>query len=222
MAGFGDRLLLACLPWLAARLLRLLSVTLRKEIVGEEPVQALWDARQPAIFVYWHDQLLMMTFGYHGPGVKGLYSASRDGEYLVRTMAYFGVGAIRGSSTRGGRAAFREMLAMAKEPVDLAITPDGPKGPRHEVKEGVAQLARLSGRPVVPLAFVCSRGHRFASWDRFLFPYPFSRAVYTFGEPLYYDQTESVDQFRQRVQAAMEANVRRAEERLKSYGLSAV
>lgn len=222
MAGLGDRMLMTCLPWLAACLVRLLAATLRKEIVGEAPVRALWEARQPIVLVYWHDQLLMMPFGYRGPGAKGLISASRDGEYLARTMAHLGVGAVRGSSNRGGRAAFREMLAMAREPVDLAITPDGPKGPRHEVKEGVIQLARLSGRPVVPMAFVCSRGHRFASWDRFLLPYPFGRGVYAFGDPLYYDQAESVEQFRLRVQAAIEDNIHRAEERLKVYDLSAV
>lgn len=222
MAGIGDRLLMSCLPWLAARLVRLLAATLRKEIVGEEPIRALWSDNQPVILVYWHDQLMMMPFGYRGPGAKGLISASRDGEYLARTMAYLGVGAVRGSSNRGGRAAFREMLAMAREPVDLAITPDGPKGPRHEVKEGVVQLARLSGRPVVPMAFVCSRGRRFASWDRFLLPYPFGRAVYAFGQPLFFDSAESVEQFRLRVQLAIEATIRCAKDRLKRYDLSAV
>jgi lysophospholipid acyltransferase (LPLAT)-like uncharacterized protein len=174
------------------------------------------------ILAFWHDQLFLMAKGYRGPRVSVLISASRDGEYIARTMANLGLGSIRGSSTRGGRAAFREMLTMARDPVDLAFTPDGPKGPRHMVKDGVAQLARLSGRPVVPMAFVCSRGRRFASWDRFLLPYPFGRAVYAFGEPLYYDPAESVEQFRQRVQAAMETNIRRAEERLKFYDLSAV
>ncbi|TLM66193.1 MAG: DUF374 domain-containing protein [Deltaproteobacteria bacterium] len=222
MPGLGDRILLTCLPWLAAGLVRTLAVTLRREIVGEEPVRALWLAGRPAILVYWHDQLMMMPFGYRGPGAKGLISASRDGEYLARTMAHLGVGAVRGSSNRGGRAAFREMLALAAEPVDLAITPDGPKGPRHEAKDGVVQLARLSGRPVVPMAFVCSRGHRFASWDRFLLPYPFGRAVYAYGAPLYYDQAESVEQFRLRVQEAIEATGRRAAEQLKAYDLSAV
>jgi hypothetical protein len=222
MAGLGDRLLLTCLPWLAARLIRLLFASLRSEIIGAEAVGALWNAKHPVILVCWHDQLMMMPFGYRGPAAKGLISASRDGEYLVKTIAHLGFGAVRGSSTRGGRAAFREMLAMANDPVDLAMTPDGPKGPRHEVKEGVAQLARLSGRPVVPMAFVCSRGHRFASWDRFLLPYPFGRAVYAFGEPLYYDRAESVEQFRLRVKTAMDANVCRAEERLKIYDLSAV
>ena len=222
MSGVTKRLLLCCGPWLAARLIRCIRRCLRVETIGAEPLQALWLKQQPVILAFWHDQLFLMVCGYHGLGAKVLISASTDGEYIARTMAAMGVGAVRGSSTRGGRAAFREMLALAKEPCDLVVTPDGPKGPRHQVKEGVAQLARLTGRPLVPMAFACSRGRRFASWDRFLLPYPFGRGVYAFGEPLYYDQSESPEEFRLRVQAAMEANVRRAAERLKAYDLSAV
>ncbi|RLB66924.1 MAG: hypothetical protein DRH08_04995, partial [Deltaproteobacteria bacterium] len=104
----------------------------------------------------------------------------------------------------------------------LGFTPDGPKGPRHIVKEGVVQLARISGRPIVPIAFACSNGHRFQSWDRFLLPYPWGKAVYSFGEPLYYDKNETTDDFQSRVQEAMVDNTRRAGEHLKQYGLSAV
>jgi len=222
VARFGERLLLTCGPRLAASLIRGIHWSLRVDTVGDEPLRALWANRQPVILAFWHDQLFLMVRGYHGLGAKVLISASTDGEYIARTMAAMGVGAVRGSSTRGGRAAFREMLALAKDPCDLVVTPDGPKGPRHKVKEGVVQLARLTGRPLVPMAFACSRGHRFASWDRFLLPYPFGRGVYAFGEPLYYDQSESPEAFRLRVQAAMEANDERAAERLRSYDLSAV
>ncbi len=217
-----QRILLSAGPWLAARLIRAIHWCLRVETVGDESLQALWSNRQPVILAFWHDQLFLMACGYHGLGAKVLISASTDGEYIARTMAEMGIGAVRGSSTRGGRAAFREMLSLAKDPCDLVFTPDGPKGPRHEVKEGVVQMARLTGRPVVPMAFVCSHGRRFASWDRFLLPYPFGRGVYAFGEPLYYNSSESVENFRLRVQAAMEANVCRAVEHLKTYGLSAV
>jgi lysophospholipid acyltransferase (LPLAT)-like uncharacterized protein len=222
VARFGERLLLTCGPRLAASLIRGIHWSLRVDTVGDEPLRALWANRQPVILAFWHDQLFLMVRGYHGLGAKVLISASTDGEYIARTMAAMGVGAVRGSSTRGGRAAFREMLALAKDPCDLVVTPDGPKGPRHKVKEGVVQLARLTGRPLVPMAFACSRGHRFASWDRFLLPYPFGRGVYAFGEPLYYDQSESPEAFRLRVQVAMEANDERAAERLRSYDLSAV
>ncbi|MCF6178407.1 MAG: hypothetical protein L3J63_03330, partial [Geopsychrobacter sp.] len=110
----------------------------------------------------------------------------------------------------------------ASEPTDLVITPDGPKGPRHQIKDGVIQLARLTGRPVVPMAFVCSKGHRFASWDRFLLPFPFSRGVYSFGEPLFYQRGEQSESFRERVAEAMESNQLAAISSLEAQGETAV
>lgn len=222
MAKLGDRLLLTAAPWVAAGVIRLVHASLRIERLGEEPLRRMWADGQHIILAFWHDELLLMAKGYRGPGAKVLISASRDGELIARTMAYFAIGAVRGSSTRGGRAAFRELLDLAREPVDLALTPDGPKGPRHQVKDGVVQLARLSGRPVVPMAFACSRGHRFRSWDRFLMPLPPGRGVFTFGAPLYYDATDSTDSFRARLQRAMEENACAARDRLNSHDLPAV
>lgn len=219
---FSDRLLLAVAPRLAFVIIELLSRTMRIEVIGEERPRDLWGVGRHVILAFWHDQLFLMTKGYRGPGAKILISASTDGELIARTMHCFGFGAIRGSSSRGGRKAFRELLGMASEPVDLVLTPDGPKGPRHQVKDGVVQLARLSARPVVPLAFACSRGHRFASWDRFLLPYPFARGVFSYGEPLYFGETDTPESFRARVQQAMDDNTLAACARLKDYGLSAV
>jgi len=220
--SFADRLLLVIAPFLAAWIIRLLRLTMRVETLGEEVPRSFWQRREHLIFAFWHDQLLLMATVYRGPGAKILISASKDGELIARTMGYFGLGAVRGSSTRGGRAAFRMMLDLAREPLDLAFTPDGPKGPRHMIKEGVVQLARLSGRPVVPLAFACSRGHRFSSWDRFLFPYPFSRGVFSFGPPLSYSAEDGPEAFQERLQGAMEENNRRARARLEELGVSAV
>lgn len=222
MATLADRISLRAGPWLAAALIRLIHGCLRVETLGEAPLQTLWADHRPVILVFWHDQLLLMAKGYRGPGASVLISASRDGEYIARTMGYFGIGSVRGSSTRGGRAAFREMLELAKAPLDLVITPDGPKGPRHEVKEGVVQLARLSGRPVVPMAFACSRGHRFASWDRFLLPLPPGRGVFSFGAPQYYAESDTPATFRRQLQRAMEANEQAARDRLRDYDLPAV
>jgi len=222
MSTPAERFALHVGPWVAAGLIRLIHACLRVETLGSAPLQALWADQRQVILAFWHDQLLLMAKGYRGPGASVLISASRDGEYIARTMRYFGIGSVRGSSSRGGRAAFRELLEIAKAPVDLAITPDGPKGPRHEVKEGVVQLARLSGRPVVPMAFACSRGHRFRSWDRFLLPLPPGRGVFSFGPPLYYAGSDTAETFRLRLQQAMEANEQTARNRLSDYDLSAV
>jgi len=218
----ADRLLLAVVPFLAATIIRLLAATMRLEFVGAARPKACWARGERLIFTFWHDQLLLMVKSYRGPGARILISTSKDGELIARTMECFGHGAVRGSSHRGGRAAFREMLELGKLPFDFGITPDGPRGPRHQLKDGAAQLARLTDRAVLPIAFVCSRGHRFASWDRFLLPYPFARGVFRYGEPLSCGPDESVAAFGARLQQAMDENLRLAAEHLGRHGVSAV
>jgi hypothetical protein len=215
-------LLLNLAPPLAAVLIRLIGWLSRKEIIGASSVQQLWQRGETAIIAAWHDQLLLIPRGYSGPGGQILISRSRDGELIARTIQYLGHHAVRGSSSRGGSSAFKQLLRLAKQPYDIGITPDGPRGPRHEMKDGVVQLARISGRAVVPVALVASRGHRFSSWDRFLLPYPFGRIVFSYGEPLYCGRDDDPEQFKQQLHQAMLANHRRAIERLESYGLSAV
>jgi len=223
MSGkLSDRILLVLAPSLASVVIRLLYRLTHVDFIAEEVPAAFWKKKETVILAFWHDQLLLMVKGYRGPGAKILISASKDGELIARTMRKFGQEAVRGSSTRGGRKAFRELVELANQPFDLVFTPDGPKGPRHQVKEGVVQLARLSGRPVIPMAFACSRGKRFGSWDRFLLPFPFGRGVFSFGAPLYFDKSESSEEFRARIQTAMVDNERKAQNRLEEYGLSAV
>jgi len=209
-------------PPLAALLIRMIALLSRKEIIGDESVGQLWRKGEAVIISSWHDQLLMIPQGYDGPGGQILISRSRDGELIARTVQFLGHHAVRGSSSRGGGAAFKQLLRLAKQPYDIGITPDGPRGPRHEMKDGVVQLARLSGRAVVPVALVASRGHRFASWDRFLLPYPFGRLIFSYGEPLYCQRDEDPEQFKQKLQQAMVDNHCRAIARLESYGLSSI
>jgi lysophospholipid acyltransferase (LPLAT)-like uncharacterized protein len=215
-------LLLNVAPWLAAKMIRWIHGRVKPNLIGDEKLNQLWANGDHVILSFWHDQLFMMAMGYHGPRASVMISASKDGELIARTMQYFNIGSIRGSSTRGGRAAFKTMVKLGKEPIDLVFTPDGPKGPRHHVKDGVVQLARLTGRPVVPMAFACSHGHRFNSWDRFLLPFPWGRGVYSFGDPLYYDKNQSLESFRARVQAAMDANTLAAQEYINRHDRTAV
>ncbi len=217
-----DKFLVTIVPWLGAKLIRFIALTQRSEVCGEGTLQECRQRGEHVILCAWHDQLLMMVTIYHGPGAKILISRSRDGELIARTVSYFGQGSVRGSSSRGGREAFREMLKFAELPVDLAVTPDGPKGPRRQIKDGVIQMARISGRPIVPLNYVCSRGHRFQSWDRFLLPYPFARAVYCYGTPQFFSRDQPLDECRQRLQQAMDENQQQAEAQLETYGVSAV
>ena len=219
---FANKLMLAVAPRFASGVIRLLHALLKTETLGAAHVGQFWDKGEAVILSTWHDQLLMMINVYRGPGARILISRSNDGELIARIMQRFGQDAVRGSSSRGGRDAFKKLILLARKPYDLGITPDGPKGPRHQIKEGVVQLARMTGRPVVPLAFACSNGHRFNSWDRFLLPYPWGRGVYHFGAPQYFHKGESIDAFRTRIQQAMDDNTRKAQEHLRSHDLSPV
>jgi len=209
-------------PFVASWAVKSLYRVIRTECIVDKGLQKIWDQNEHVILISWHEQILMMAPAYPGPGIKLLISQSSDGEMLARAMKHFGYGAIRGSSSRGGRAAFKQMLKIAEEPFDIALTPDGPRGPRQELKDGVLQLARLSGRPVVPVCFACSKGHRFHSWDRFLCPYPLARAVYYYGQPVFYDEEAGIDDFRKRLLTEIDRNQQHATEYLESYGLSAV
>jgi len=99
-------------------------------------------------------------------------------------VGYFGLGVVRGSSSRGGAEALRALTAAVRAGEDVAVVPDGPRGPRERVQPGVLLLAALTGAPVVPFGFAARPARRLASWDRFMVPLPFARAAVVFGKPL--------------------------------------
>ena len=215
-------LLLNCLPFLAKWVIRFLKWTIRATVVGEEHLHGLSDKGQNAIYVFWHDQMLLMGSFYQGRSGKVLISNSEDGEIIARIMAQLGFGAVRGSSSRGGRAALKKMIEISRENFDIIITPDGPRGPRHKIKIGTAQLARLTRIPVVCASMAYSHGFRFASWDRFLLPFPFSKAVLSIHEPLFFDENKLPEEFLVRLEKAMSVNQLKADELLRQYGLHPV
>jgi len=145
------------LPPIGAGLLRLLGRTMTLTTQGEAQVDALHRGGQPIILAFWHAQQLMIPFGYRGAGTHILISQHRDGEIITRIIRRFGHRAVRGSSTRGGVGALRELIRLGRSGADLVVTPDGPKGPKQVVKPGVIQLAKATGLPIVPLAFSCSK-----------------------------------------------------------------
>lgn len=127
------------------------------ETRGQEHVDGLYRAGQRVIIAFWHARQLMMPLTYRGTLAHILISQHQDGEIIARIVERFGFKAVRGSSTRGGMEALRELIRLGRAGVDLVVTPDGPRGPAHIAKMGVIQLARASGLPIVPLAFACSK-----------------------------------------------------------------
>ncbi|WP_455377553.1 lysophospholipid acyltransferase family protein [Petrachloros mirabilis] len=175
---------LSLLPPIGASVIRLLGRSMRIETRGQEHVDRLYREGKRIILAFWHAQQLMIPFGYRGHGSHVLISQHQDGEIIARIIAKFGHRAVRGSSTRGGAAALRELIRIARSGQDVVVTPDGPKGPAQVAKMGVIQLARATGMPIIPLTFGCSKKKHFASWDRFMLPYPFSRGLFLWGEPI--------------------------------------
>lgn len=184
-----NRLVLHIIPWLAACLLRCLYRLLRVTHINPGVPEGCLARSERGIVAFWHGRLLMMPFLFPEQPRVILISQHRDGEYISRIAERLGSSVIRGSATRGGLRAFKQMMKALKEGYHVVITPDGPKGPREKVKPGVIELAKLSGAPIVPVSFSASRGRALKSWDAFFLPFPFCRAVYVWGDPIYVEPT---------------------------------
>lgn len=184
-AARESRLAYALVPRAGVAGMRWLHRSLRLRHVGREHVEACLARGERVIVAFWHDQLLLMPFLYPGQPVSILISQHRDGEYIARMALVLGFRVVRGSATRGGTQALRELMEALRGGRHVCITPDGPKGPRRQVKPGVVELARLSGMPILPVAFASARAWVLRrSWDQFLVPRPGSAAIYAWGAPI--------------------------------------
>lgn len=139
---------------------------------------------KPVLYSFWHGRQLPLIFTHRREGVTVLVSSHRDGEYVARILESMGFPTIRGSTTRGGAEALKAMAAALGRGTDCAITPDGPRGPARKAKPGMAYIARLAGRPVVPMGTSGAPSAAFGSWDGFRLPLPFCRLVVVEGAPL--------------------------------------
>ena len=176
-------------------------------------------APTPMIVCIWHNRLatcikpldLYRRPRNSGAGMAALVSASRDGAFLSRTLEWFGVHAVRGSSSRRGAQAMLEMTTWAERGYDLTITPDGPRGPCYQVQDGIMKLAQLTGLPILPAALNLNWKISVKSWDRFQIPLPFARCEVclgkTFRVPANASDAER-EELRRRLEAEMRAITR--------------
>jgi lysophospholipid acyltransferase (LPLAT)-like uncharacterized protein len=202
--------LAARLIWLAASAV---AATLRWRWQDDSKLFGA-DARERAIFCLWHNRLALSLILYRRhvqvrwPERKlaAMVSASRDGGMLARVLELFGVQPVRGSSSRRGPQALREMTTAADAGCDLAVTPDGPRGPCYVVQDGVIGLAQLTGLPIVPVSYELGWKWRARSWDRFQVPLPFSRVIVKLGEPIRIPR-EANDAERETLRARLESRM---------------
>ena len=190
-------------------LFRLWAKTLRLEL--EDPHNSVALVRdRPVIFAIWHNRLLMLPppFDRWFPTRQsiGLISVSRDGDLVSLLIERSGYGTIRGSTSRKGVIALRQLVEALASGSNVLFTPDGPRGPVYQVSPGVIFVAQKSGAPIVPLHMEYSSSWRLKSWDRFCVPRPFSKVRFILGAAFRVESTADTEQFeaeRLRLEEAM-------------------
>ena len=211
--GLGKRML----PPLAPGILRGLEASWDTTLLHAERHEAVV-AEPGRLFVLWHGRMLLPLISEarrsraegkeHDLSV--LVSPSDDGSIVVPILRRFGVRVIRGSTSRGGARALREMLVELKRGGTICLTPDGPRGPRHSTNQGAAWLAKATGYPILPLGCVADSVWRLDSWDDFVIPRPRTKVVISYGEPLRVPRNASEEELDQ-VTATMAAAMMDAE-----------
>ncbi|MEY4503926.1 MAG: hypothetical protein RL154_218 [Pseudomonadota bacterium] len=171
-------------PFIGYLLVRLVVATCKKKFTINFEVP-----KTPIIFAFWHDELLLQPLLYQKfretPNASVMISEHFDGEIIAKLVKYFGLDSIRGSARKGGARVLLQAIKQTGKGQDIAITPDGPKGPRHSVAEGIVLLAQKTGLPVVCYNYDASKKWRLKSWDRFIIPKPFCELNFIAAEPFY-------------------------------------
>jgi lysophospholipid acyltransferase (LPLAT)-like uncharacterized protein len=172
--------------FLAAQYIRLVFATCKWDTFGKEILQSYLQADKPFIICFWHGRLAMLVYAWTWKDrpFHMLLSNHRDGQLIGRTISYFNIMPIWGSTQRGGTQALREMLKILRKGETVGMTPDGPRGPRQVVGLGIITLAKLAQADMVPVTFSTSRRLRLNTWDRFHCPLPFGRGVFLLGSPI--------------------------------------
>jgi lysophospholipid acyltransferase (LPLAT)-like uncharacterized protein len=175
-------------------LLRALFSTCRFRAVGDENYLRFWERGEPVIFALWHGRLLAGCYAQRGAGLVALVSQHKDGEYITRVIHRWRYATVRGSSTRGGSAALRDLAKSVRNGKSVVVTPDGPRGPRQKMKAGALLVAQLTGAPVIPVATGADRAWWIEGWDRFQIPKPWSQVTVAYGEPVSVPRRATADE----------------------------
>ncbi|HEY7503408.1 MAG TPA: lysophospholipid acyltransferase family protein [Gemmatimonadales bacterium] len=163
--------------------MRLIAASWRIGTQHEDRWRPLYEARRPIVYLLWHEVLLPLLWHHRGQGVVIVVSENRDGQYLSDFARVLGYRSIRGSSSRGAARALLGAVRELQSGDSVAFTPDGPRGPRRELKPGVVAAAQRGGGVIVPVHARADRAWRLDSWDRFLIPKPGARVTVCYGRP---------------------------------------
>ena len=165
----------------------------------------------PILYLVWHGRMIVPLFAHRNEGIVAMISEHGDGEIIAQTVQRLGFRTVRGSSTRGGQKAFREMLRHLKQGDHCTLLPDGPQGPRMVVKMGAVMLAQRSGAVILPLMGAAGKPIYFNSWDRFMLWKPLSRLLLIYGKPITLARNTPVEQL-EKQRLAVETALRNLQE----------
>ena len=177
-----------------ALLVYLLGKSWSIEWVGRENISP----NQRVIYAFWHGRMLVLSFSHRWQKVHVLISQHRDGEFISRVIALLGFASVRGSTTRGGTKAVFQMANKNLEGYDVAVTPDGPRGPKYVAQPGAIYIAQRNGMPIIPISDSAKRRWTLKSWDGFVIPKPFSPVVITLGQPIYVSAQATAEQIEEK------------------------
>jgi hypothetical protein len=177
----------------------------RTRFIGENYLPNNPHRPERVIYIFWHEHMLIPAYFYGRKDLFVLASPHADGQWMAGMLERLGFSIVRGSSNNGGSEAMRQMMRLAGQ-VDFAISPDGPRGPRRQVKDGPIYLAARTGMPIVPVGFSCVRQWRAKSWDRLMVPKLFTRGYGVAGEPIRVPRglgKDALEEHRTRVENAL-------------------
>ena len=182
-APLGRRFRVAAISMLGGLLLRLLGMTWRIRKEGEGAFDDMLARQEPFIIVFWHGEIVPVSWVHRNSGFAPLISRHADGEIIARIVEGLGYRTVRGSTSRGGVRALLETAQRVEEGITVGFTPDGPRGPRHVFAPGALIVAQRTGRPIVALGATASRAWRLRSWDKHLIPKPFATVTVHYSQP---------------------------------------
>ncbi|MDA3813164.1 MAG: lysophospholipid acyltransferase family protein [Candidatus Cloacimonetes bacterium] len=188
-----NKFLLYLVKHLAFFIVRILGISWRYNLQTPAP-------KEKVIYAFWHRNMLPLLFLHRNQNVVILISSSKDGEIIAGPAKLLGYQTARGSSSKKGSSATRKLIKLAKEN-SIGITPDGPKGPSEIIKDGVTFLSYFTKLPIVPIAVDVNKETVFKSWDRFRLPHFFSKINVTYGDPIYINTKDEIEEKKEFLQS---------------------
>ena len=186
--------------------------TSKVNLKNRKKIEDLLERKESFIYSFWHDQLLMCPLTWQSnSSIKVLISKHRDGDIIAQLISNLGFEAIRGSThktnkikNKGGLLSARKMIKSLKNGISIGISPDGPKGPRHKVSEGILSISRLSKSVILPVGIGFKKKWVLNTWDKFIIPKPFNEITVVWGDPISAITNEkNIHQFKIKLESKM-------------------